>query len=846
MTPLASPQKEDNPLFNPIRGADYIGAGFNIFKSDKANPFQIGSPVQERIVGEFSFSLNKTWSDGSNTFSVPDEVSLLRGGQFGVRHYSYLTISDYLDEEAWNFGFYLSGKPLKLIPGVKEIPIISSIPVGISAGISHLDAELKLHGGAISLIEETVPVYTLRMLPMESLDSRFVSAVRKLYGMWPIPTSALDSFVDQFGTHVQAGLDMGGLLQMGGVITELDKASFTKTSLSASLHIAFLSLKGSGSVSSFSGINRNTANHGTQRYRMGGDNSIPYTQDHWYSSWVKSVPRQPARTSYQLEPITTYVAMVSPDVAKALGSYIEARMDALSAEAAVAKDVPITFGMENGPKGGLTGATAWSGDDDDECLDWYWFSYSNEEKSRETYAKPVEVSWKNTFGPVPFADGKGNPSLIEKESTPLQLDRTVTTLNGECGYYPCLPGLDSLGIGYDAVTGVQRLPAMSWTYSKQRSYIDPDSGIAYAVPDQVRMNSDGSSSQYSNVYTSYQEYLQNSTNTVISGWNGLFFHWGKEERSVMATFDQAQSVLGVNEKYYTKYALSVLEPTISPALQREIDRLPEEYNQEVYFRFLARWGTHFTSAASYGGRARLFAMIDQSFFANYDSFSIQKHLGLAFAGWEAGIAWGSNSTSAAASFSRQSFQWVSFYGGDATLALTNQWSDWIKSTKLAPTQINRILTPIQDFASSNVTKKNIETAVLQYQSINMEPPQPPISLNMFLASSHTSLSNSIIATMATSCIWNHGDDDVVNFVTGYNRIYYYWNIPAGFYTPRSIQLFNCVWRTGSLHPDIATQQVCHPGEYITNVRNEKPNCSLDDCKAYLLSLHQVYCCQLGY
>ena len=79
----------------------------------------------------------------------------------------------------------------------------------------------------------------------------------------------------------------------------------------------------------------------------------------------------------------------------------------------------------------------------------------------------------------------------------------------------------------------------------------------------------------------------------------------------------------------------------------------------------------------------MFSFVDQNYYMTYDEGEIQRTVGFQFADWKAGIGWGNQQSSTTYGFSEESFQWITFYGGDATLALTNQWDQWINSTNFA-------------------------------------------------------------------------------------------------------------------------------------------------------------------
>ena len=180
------------------------------------------------------------------------------------------------------------------------------------------------------------------------------------------------------------------------------------------------------------------------------------------------------------------------------------------------------------------------------------------------------------------------------------------------------------------------------------------------------------------------------------------------------------------------------------------------------------------------------SLIDQTYFLHYDQHSMQTSVDAQLKGFEAGAAWGSSYGSTTVDFSKHSFQWVTFYGGDAAMALTSQWSEWISSTKSDPTQISRNLAPISQFAPASL-QSNLEKAIADYFANAPQQEPLPVSLQMRLEAS-SSLSQ-IYIDPGSSCKQYHGAAwlDYESLVYSARTGGYQWTVLPGYQTPPPIQ-----------------------------------------------------------
>jgi len=309
---------------------------------------------------------------------------------------------------------------------------------------------------------------------------------------------------------------------------------------------------------------------------------------------------------------------------------------------------------------------------------------------------------------------------------------------------------------------MSKISIFQWTFDQSNDgnlFHDGNLDENFAFPDQVLITPQSESSTSSNIFKSYDEVCSNRSASA-SGWDGLIFEWGADSMSLQRSFEGSQSVIGVSEKFYYNYLMELNQDKIllSDLFLDAVDSLPEQFD-DSYFEFLSYWGTHVIGSASYGGKAKLLSRIDQSFFVSQDEYSIEQTLSAQFDNWALGIQWGNEKDSITADFSKHSFQIMTFYGGEANLALTSNWNSWINSTYYRPAQMNVNLIPIQTFVDHPTIAQNIEHAVNLYYNISKIPPGVEVSLTMSINAKYSQLiqtDDSLLTDYIYTCEYEHG------------------------------------------------------------------------------------------
>src|SRR3990167_4044584 len=153
-TPMPSPTPRPTPTPLPpsngaahklILGMDQIGFGYNALASNHES-----APLIYPIFDAYTYYKENTWNS-SQLYSIPDQVHIIRGQNFGIKSDIYRSVSDLMTEDTWNFGLEVAF----------EVPDdVGKIPVVIGDNISQLDAEMKAKNGVLGVAREKIPLYS--------------------------------------------------------------------------------------------------------------------------------------------------------------------------------------------------------------------------------------------------------------------------------------------------------------------------------------------------------------------------------------------------------------------------------------------------------------------------------------------------------------------------------------------------------------------------------------------------------------------------------------------------------------------------------------------------------------
>lgn len=297
-----------------------------------------------------------------------------------------------------------------------------------------------------------------------------------------------------------------------------------------------------------------------------------------------------------------------------------------------------------------------------------------------------------------------------------------------CGGKPCIPGLDVMGVGFDAVigscSGLQ--PVFNFTFSDPPDlYVNPfNDTLQYAVPNEVsvRDNTASRADLTSSTYFDADTYGYDLSHSAgIKGFLNAFsgsasYKYAKQVLTDSGSFG-AFTVTTSAVTLYDITLKSPLELRPSPGFQKAIDLLPQNYDPDVYMQFLRTFGTHYVSSCTFGGMGQMTSAVNREYSRTSSSVSISAQAGFNFQFISAGGRGSSSSNQASEQFLNGSVFQTTLVGGDPTML--KDWDTWLKTFYNAPARIETRVSSLAMFISSIDDKykaiaENVEQAVSYY------------------------------------------------------------------------------------------------------------------------------------
>lgn len=296
--------------------------------------------------------------------------------------------------------------------------------------------------------------------------------------------------------------------------------------------------------------------------------------------------------------------------------------------------------------------------------------------------------------------------------------------------FPCLPGIDAVGIGYDAVKGTSfgvGRPVVSFNYSKAgHTYTDPfGNRTTYSYADQVTVRASTTGDASHSVFRSVQEYVTQQQNSVnIHGHYGAFFKASTSTTWAKSKMSDSLSIIAISESQLGLYTITVDTPV---ALQfdeqflQNVANLPDDYDEEEYQQFMQNYGTHYISAATLGGKATMKTTIAHDYFSTHTDTNIQANVEVSFHGFGGGGGGGHSANQTSQDWKSNSQFERKLIGGDPSIGTFNSDADWIAWAKSvetsAPAVIAVSLVPLWTIPALQGPKRaNLITAVQTYAS----------------------------------------------------------------------------------------------------------------------------------
>lgn len=308
---------------------------------------------------------------------------------------------------------------------------------------------------------------------------------------------------------------------------------------------------------------------------------------------------------------------------------------------------------------------------------------------------------------------------------------------GTCGNpgMKCLPGVDTLGAGFDIVrgTGVGLQQVIMFSYDSQRTYMNPfNSTLIYAVPDNVtvRDHTGSSSSVSTSTFYSSKEYAKSLAYGVSASVSGSVYG---NAFSASSSVSQASSALSsssafgsyaVSSKTITLYDV-ILPPSGSihttPQFESAWNNLPSIFdatnatNVAIFNSFFSYFGTHYVESSVFGGMGTMSTAVNKEYASSHDSAQTNAEADMHFLWVTASGSGGSSHNDSSSDFNKASHFSASIIGGDPTLSsdLTN-WNAWLPTFYNAPAQVSYKVRELSALINDPVIATAVDNALTAY------------------------------------------------------------------------------------------------------------------------------------
>ena len=297
--------------------------------------------------------------------------------------------------------------------------------------------------------------------------------------------------------------------------------------------------------------------------------------------------------------------------------------------------------------------------------------------------------------------------------------------------YPCLPGMDAVGVGFDAVTGTYSgNPVIALNYTDADNvWPNPfDNGTSYSYADQATVRGHTEKNTAHTVYRSVTDYVTSQSNEAHASVSyGMFFKASVETKWASAHMSDSLSIVAVSEYEVGLYSVTLKPPQLlqaHPDFLKYVDMLPDTYDAAAYQNFITYYGTHYPFQVALGGRARMKTVVANAFSSTHSDSDITASLS---ASWgKLGGGGGGSSASNATSQAWQDSTTIATLtvGGDpaidafsTTTANGQGWANWVKSVEHgAPVVTSMQLEPVWSMVPAGPKQDNVLKAVQAYAS----------------------------------------------------------------------------------------------------------------------------------
>eukprot|EP00007_Cunea_sp_BSH-02190019_P002041 CAMPEP_0174243070 /NCGR_PEP_ID=MMETSP0417-20130205/30231_1 /TAXON_ID=242541 /ORGANISM="Mayorella sp, Strain BSH-02190019" /LENGTH=845 /DNA_ID=CAMNT_0015322525 /DNA_START=141 /DNA_END=2678 /DNA_ORIENTATION=+ len=738
----------------PLPGLDQLGVGIDMVTGTRmANVLDLSS---------FSRNLTVRTSAG-DLYAVPDSVAASQAFQAGVDAMLFTSASEYTTWAASDTGAWL-WVPLDSISAV----------LSLSAQSSSVREQLSANVNALALVQEQVLLYSAQVSELAVLNV-FSQSVAHLPQTYDAQSYA--EFVQYFGTHVVTTGQYGGLARATAYLEWSFLEGYGSSVAALNAKLKYAGLKRGVGVS----FNRaattlafETAGGSSMQVDLvGGEDSLPIAQ---WNQWLSTVRERPSQVRYRVSPLSALIT--DPTVRSNLERYLQAYL-AANQQPVLNVSPPnphlgacdCHFSTQSGrcDRGAMAGGQAHEWHHNQYLVNYPYccslcFSFSelasfnSSEILSESGAAQRQAQQPQNDQTLRVRKRAEEPheeekKEEEKEGDDEELDsrRFITTPTQQQSALTPLPGLDQLGVGFDAARGeLLSAPLIELSYTSGAQWYSEATGQWYLYPDQVstpRVPNDATQTLTTVSRSATEVSLalaQRSGFTV--GLPGLFGMSIRARTSTLA-FQSAQSLVAMRSDLTTYYEAS-LQPAFllntTTTFERAWRALPTSLsgaqNQSAYAAFVQMFGTHVVFAGTYGGEAVLETRVDAEYYTSHSESEIQDAMSALFVGFQSGNVWSSSNSD----FNSASFAEFQLSGGQyATFSLmhnnTSAYDSWVNSTAYYPAQVARQLWPIDLLLPSNSTQRALLAAYITgtYMPSNALPDVPPIPTNFSISSNAT-------------------------------------------------------------------------------------------------------------
>jgi hypothetical protein len=295
-----------------------------------------------------------------------------------------------------------------------------------------------------------------------------------------------------------------------------------------------------------------------------------------------------------------------------------------------------------------------------------------------------------------------------------------------CGALPCIPGLDTLARGFDLATGSSDalLPIFDFVEQNPKGYATyqnpQNTSLKYMVPPTVIVtdNTKADDSAASSAFLTSSEYAHSMTMAVGAGGSYMGFGASAEVKHASSVLDNSQDFgsFAFSELLVRLYD-AVVQPETAPltlAFTSALATLNNTADDAAYKTFFGRYGTHYISSATFGGKGTMTTSVGRAYASHATTTDTSAQASANFGFVKASGSGGSSTKKVDASFTSSSHWSTKMIGGDTTLVLS-KWSEWVKTFYNSPAQVEFKVQPISELIRTRVPAA--VAAALQNKSI---------------------------------------------------------------------------------------------------------------------------------